>query len=101
MPRFDAHLHYRIVDVSTVKELCRRLVITIHCEHSHSIFSKTITHTHTDPIQMIFLYDRWYPSIFVNAPPKTKKHRALEDIKESIAELKYYREQIFIPSSRK
>jgi oligoribonuclease len=50
---------------------------------------------------IFFPYNRWYPSIFANAPPKAQKHRALEDIKESIAELKYYREQIFIPSPQK
>lgn len=61
MPKFTEYLHYRIVDVSTVKELCRR----------------------------------WYPGQFGKAPPKQGKHRALEDIKESIEELKYYRSSIF------
>ncbi|KAF9929496.1 Oligoribonuclease, mitochondrial [Linnemannia zychae] len=55
------HLHYRIVDVSTVKELTRR----------------------------------WYPKEFENAPPKKAAHRALDDIKESIRELEYYRSAVF------
>lgn len=56
-PRFMAHLHYRIVDVSTVKELFRR----------------------------------WYPEDFAAAPEKTGQHRALDDIRESLEELQYYR----------
>ncbi|KAF9168920.1 Oligoribonuclease, mitochondrial [Mortierella sp. AD011] len=55
------HLHYRIVDVSTVKELSRR----------------------------------WYPSEFKHAPRKKEAHRALDDIKESIKELEYYRGAVF------
>jgi len=62
MPRFMGHLHYRIIDVSTVKELCRR----------------------------------WYPETFTKAPLKKEAHRALDDIKESIEELKFYRQHIFI-----
>jgi len=58
MPKFVGHLHYRIIDVSTIKELCRR----------------------------------WNPKIFKNAPEKKLSHRALDDIKESIGELKFYRE---------
>lgn len=61
LPRVDAHLHYRIVDVSTVKELARR----------------------------------WYPRQFAQVPPKREAHRALEDIRESIAELRWYREHVF------
>lgn len=61
MPAFDAFLHYRIVDVSTVKELCRR----------------------------------WYPEVLASAPPKGESHRALDDIRESIAELRYYRTAVF------
>ncbi|XP_068685332.1 probable oligoribonuclease [Montipora foliosa] len=61
MPRFMDHLHYRIVDVSTIKELCRR----------------------------------WYPNIYRDVPPKREKHRALEDIKESITELQFYKQTIF------
>jgi oligoribonuclease len=55
------HLHYRIVDVSTVKELARR----------------------------------WHPVAFANVPHKKEAHRALDDIKESINELKYYRSAVF------
>ncbi|MBL8601163.1 MAG: oligoribonuclease [Myxococcales bacterium] len=59
MPQLEAHLHYRLIDVSTVKELSRR----------------------------------WYPS--VKAPPKREAHRALDDIRESIEELRFYRAQVF------
>lgn len=61
MPRIDAFLHYRIVDVSSVKELARR----------------------------------WYPAAFDAAPAKRGAHRALDDIRESIEELRYYREHVF------
>ncbi len=61
MPELDTHLHYRIVDVSSVKELARR----------------------------------WYPRAYFAAPKKTGGHRALGDIRDSIAELRYYREAIF------
>ncbi|XP_066914734.1 oligoribonuclease, mitochondrial-like [Clytia hemisphaerica] len=61
MPNFMEHLHYRIIDVSTVKELTRR----------------------------------WYPKEFGSAPRKTFSHRALQDIKESIEELRYYRKSVF------
>jgi oligoribonuclease len=63
MTALDAHLHYRLVDVSTVKELARR----------------------------------WYPRAYYNAPEKHGGHRALADILESITELKYYREAVFVP----
>jgi len=63
MPTLESHLHYRIVDVSSIKELARR----------------------------------WYPRAYFNAPKKTGNHRALGDIKDSIAELRYYRETIFVP----
>ena len=62
MPELDAHLHYRIVDVSSLKELARR----------------------------------WYPRAYFNAPAKTGGHRALGDIVDSIAELRYYREAVFV-----
>jgi oligoribonuclease len=61
MPNFMKYLHYRILDVSTVKEIC----------------------------------SRWYPADFISAPPKAYKHRALDDIEASIAELRFYRENIF------
>jgi oligoribonuclease len=64
LPELDAHLHYRLVDVSTVKELARR----------------------------------WYPRAYFNAPAKTGGHRALADIRESIAELRFYRETLFVPA---
>lgn len=62
MPRIDSYLHYRIIDVSSVKELARR----------------------------------WYPKAYFSSPPKTGNHRALGDILDSINELKYYREAVFV-----
>lgn len=61
MPRLEQFLHYRNVDVSTIKELA----------------------------------SRWYPDVFNRAPEKSKNHRALEDLLESIEELKFYRRNIF------
>ncbi len=63
MPKLDDHLHYRMVDVSSIKELARR----------------------------------WYPRVYFNAPEKRGGHRALADIVESIAELRYYRSTVFVP----
>ncbi len=63
MPDLEGFLHYRNVDVSSVKELARR----------------------------------WFPRAFYNAPPKAGGHRALADIRESIEELRYYREAVFVP----
>lgn len=62
MPKVEAFLHYRNVDVSTVKELARR----------------------------------WYPAL--PAAEKRQAHRALEDIRESVDELLYYRSLIFRPA---
>lgn len=62
MPDLEAHLHYRIIDVSSIKELSRR----------------------------------WYPRAFFASPTKSGGHRALADIRESIAELRYYREAVFV-----
>jgi oligoribonuclease len=62
MPALDAHLHYRLVDVSSIKELARR----------------------------------WFPRVYYAAPAKHGGHRALADIRESIEELKYYREALFV-----
>jgi oligoribonuclease len=62
MPALDAHLHYRLVDVSSIKELARR----------------------------------WFPRVYYSAPAKHGGHRALADIRESIQELKYYREALFV-----
>ncbi|WP_308189715.1 oligoribonuclease [Nocardioides sp. cx-169] len=64
MPDLDAFLHYRIVDVSSIKELSRR----------------------------------WFPKAYFGAPAKRGNHRALADIQESIEELRYYREAVFVPS---
>lgn len=61
LPQIEAHLHYRSIDVSTVKELCRR----------------------------------WYPDALKGAPAKKGHHRALDDIRDSVAELVYYRENVF------
>jgi len=63
MPAIDRYLHYRIVDVSTVKELVRR----------------------------------WSPKAFEARPHKNSAHRALDDIRESIEELRYYRRAVFAP----
>jgi len=62
MPALEGYLHYRIVDVSSIKELARR----------------------------------WYPRAYFNSPKKSGNHRALADIRESIAELRYYREAVFV-----
>ncbi|WJL95736.1 oligoribonuclease [Microbacterium sp. ET2] len=63
MPRVDRWLHYRNVDVSSIKELSRR----------------------------------WYPRAYIHAPAKNGGHRALADIRESITELAYYRQAVFVP----
>ncbi|HEX5858439.1 MAG TPA: oligoribonuclease [Microbacterium sp.] len=63
MPRVDRWLHYRNVDVSSIKELARR----------------------------------WYPRAYIHAPSKDGGHRALADILESIRELAYYRQAVFVP----
>ena len=63
MPDLESHLHYRIIDVSSVKELSKR----------------------------------WYPRAYFASPEKGGGHRALADITESIAELRYYREAVFRP----
>ncbi|WP_308113709.1 oligoribonuclease [Kineosporia corallincola] len=63
MVELEQHLHYRIVDVSSIKELARR----------------------------------WYPRVYFASPSKNGGHRALADIRESIEELKYYREVLFVP----
>lgn len=63
MPALEEHLHYRIIDVSSIKELVKR----------------------------------WYPRVHFNAPAKHGGHRAMADILESIAELRFYREAVFVP----
>jgi oligoribonuclease len=64
MPTLESFLHYRNVDVSSIKELARR----------------------------------WFPRAYFQAPAKQGNHRALADIQESIEELRYYREAVFVPS---
>ena len=59
LPELDGYLHYRSIDVSTLKELCRR----------------------------------WAPEVYRARPGKQEAHRALADIRESIAELAYYRDR--------
>lgn len=61
LPEIENYLHYRSVDVSTIKELSRR----------------------------------WYPDTLNEAPRKAVAHRALDDIRESIEELRHYRETVF------
>ncbi len=63
LPKLDDYLHYRMIDVSSIKELARR----------------------------------WYPRAYFASPVKVGGHRALADIRESIAELRYYREAVFVP----
>jgi oligoribonuclease len=65
LPDIENWLHYRSIDVSSVKELVRR----------------------------------WYPSLNKGQPYKAGSHRALDDIRESIAELRFYRERVFVPST--
>lgn len=67
LKELDDHLHYRNIDVSSFKELCRR----------------------------------WYPEQFRQRPGKKESHRALDDIRESVAELRFYRDTIFVqPAGR-
>jgi oligoribonuclease len=64
LPEIEEHLHYRSVDVSTIKELTRR----------------------------------WYPGALEATPRKATAHRALDDIRESIGELRWYRTHVFKPA---
>jgi len=64
MPEVEAWLHYRNIDVSTIKELALR----------------------------------WYPKQYAARPTKKGAHRAMDDLLESIEELKYYRSALFVPS---
>jgi oligoribonuclease len=61
LPDIEEYLHYRSIDVSTIKELARR----------------------------------WYPDALAGAPTKAGGHRAMDDIRESVAELAYYRTTVF------
>lgn len=63
LPALDGYLHYRSIDVSSLKELCRR----------------------------------WYPDVYRRRPAKRETHRALDDVRESIAELRYYRAEVLRP----
>ncbi len=63
LPDIEEYLHYRSVDVSTLKELAKR----------------------------------WNPAILKAAPRKAEGHRALDDIRESVNELAYYRTALFVP----
>ena len=65
LPEIEEYLHYRSIDVSTLKELTRR----------------------------------WYPEVLKGAPRKATSHRALDDIRESVAELQFYRERVFRPTA--
>ena len=63
LPEIEEYLHYRSIDVSSVKELVKR----------------------------------WYPDLDANRPRGQGSHRALDDIRESVKELAYYREHVFVP----
>lgn len=63
LPEIEHWLHYRSIDVSSVKELAKR----------------------------------WYPTLNQGRPYKAGSHRALDDIRESISELRFYREHVFMP----
>jgi oligoribonuclease len=63
LPEIEDYLHYRSVDVSSVKELVKR----------------------------------WYPDLTAGMPRKAGLHRALDDIRSSIDELRYYRGVVFVP----
>ncbi|MEI6709821.1 MAG: oligoribonuclease [Actinomycetota bacterium] len=67
MPELEAYLHYRNVDVSTIKELAKR----------------------------------WFPEVLAQAEDKETTHRALDDIKASIAELAFYRQHLFTSAPAK
>ena len=58
----EEYLHYRSIDVSTIKELARR----------------------------------WNPEAMDGGPKKDSAHRAMDDIKESLRELKHYRASFFV-----
>jgi oligoribonuclease len=65
MNELENFLHYRSIDVSSLKELCRR----------------------------------WYPDVYAKRPGKVEQHRALDDIRESIEELRFYRDELFRAST--
>ncbi|XP_024449954.1 oligoribonuclease isoform X1 [Populus trichocarpa] len=59
------------------------------------------SHVVVDVSSVMALCMRWYPQDRRKAPQKENKHRALDDIRESIRELKYYKENMFKPKSKK
>jgi oligoribonuclease len=65
LPEIETHLHYRSVDVSSIKELVKR----------------------------------WYPEVDDARSRGQGSHRALDDIRESVAELAYYRDRVFVDAS--
>lgn len=65
LPTLNAWLHYRHIDVSTVKELTRR----------------------------------WLPDLYAKLPPHEGTHRALADIYDSLQEIRFYRDNLFLPSA--
>ena len=67
-------------------------------DHHMPLLSKRIGHRLIDVSSISELCNRWYPSIWLNQPSKSRSHRAIDDVKDSIAQLKFYREQIFIKS---
>jgi len=66
LPDIEDYLHYRSIDVSSIKELVKR----------------------------------WYPEKRAGRPRKERNHRALDDIRESVAELRYYKDEVFAPRSK-
>jgi oligoribonuclease len=62
LPDIENYLHYRSVDVSSIKELAKR----------------------------------WYPKIGLDRTSKSGLHRALDDVKESVRELSFYRDNLFV-----
>ena len=67
MPKFESYLHFRMIDVSSIKELT----------------------------------NRWYPTSYKMPINKNQSHRAMDDILESIEELKHYRAKVFVPIKKK
>lgn len=65
LPEIESHLHYRSIDVSTIKELAKR----------------------------------WYPDRAAGYKKKASAHRAMDDIKESVEELRYWREHVFVDTT--
>ncbi|KAK9705048.1 hypothetical protein RND81_07G029800 [Saponaria officinalis] len=63
--------------------------------------AKIFSHVLVDVSSIKALCIRWYPSAHKKAPAKEQKHRAMDDIRESIMELKYFRENIFIKPPKK